>query len=311
MKADAVFARSEDERHNLELGGNSGVKSVERGFGTFDTYRPAAFQERNSGREERGAWSLRLLQRLHYAIAGEAPSGLGYEDGAWKRAEDLRLLAVADDVEPRGRLRLLLVLAWETGRRINAILHLRRSDLLLSSEEVRRALAEEGHDQGQAEHWPVAIRWRAEHDKCGYLSFAPLNRAARGAVEAYLRTHPKIGEAWVFPGNRRPGEPLDELMAGYYLTRAEAEAGLPKLHRGGWHAFRRAWASRRRHKPARDVAEAGGWRSLDALQTAYQHADAQTMRQVVELDEQTPDAPKRAPRARSGTEKAQSKKKPA
>jgi hypothetical protein len=60
------------------------------------------------------------------------------------------------------------------------------------------------------------------------------------------------------------------------------------------------------------VAEAGGWRSLEALQTAYQHADAQTVRRVVELDDETPEAPEPAPRAsRSGTEKAQRKRKPA
>jgi hypothetical protein len=68
---------------------------------------------------------------------------------------------------------LLLTLAWDTGRRVNAILHLRASDVLLTPDHVRRTLEEEGQDASLAEYWPQAIRWRAEWDKCGYLDFSP------------------------------------------------------------------------------------------------------------------------------------------
>ncbi len=75
---------------------------------------------------------------------------------------------------------------------------------------------------------------------------------------------------------------LDKLMAGYYLKRAEKLAGLPALRRGGWHAFRRGWAQRRKHLPVQDVMAAGGWRDVKALQSAYQAADPDTIRKVVE-----------------------------
>jgi hypothetical protein len=52
-----------------------------------------------------------------------------------------KLLAVADAVEPLGRFRCVLALARECGRRINAIVNLRASDVLLSPEQMVTALA--------------------------------------------------------------------------------------------------------------------------------------------------------------------------
>jgi integrase len=194
-----------------------------------------------------------------------------------------KLLAVSDEADPEGRLRVLLVLAWETGRRINAILHLKASDVLMTEEQVRRTLQEEGQDEALADHWPHALRWRPEWDKVGYLDFSPLSEAARGALQDYLQRHPAVGETWIFPGNREPSKVLDKLMAAYYLTKAEKLAGLSKQKGGGWHPFRRAWATRRKHLPVQDVMAAGGWRDVKALQSAYQGADPKTTRRVVEL----------------------------
>jgi len=59
-------------------------------------------------------------------------------------------------------------------------------------------------------------------------------------------------------------------------------AKLPHLARGGFHPFRRLWASERRHLPDKDVAAAGGWRSVDVMRESYQHADAATIYAVVD-----------------------------
>lgn len=194
-----------------------------------------------------------------------------------------KLLSVADEADPDGRLRVLFVLAWETGRRINALLHLRASDLLLGEEQIRRTLAQEGQDEALADHWPQAIRWRAEFDKVGHMDFSPITGAARDALEAYLHRHPKVGEAWVFPANEDPSQALDKQMALYYLRRAEKLAKLPTQKQGAWHPFRRAWATRRKHLPVQDVMAAGGWRDVKALQSAYQAADPETVRRVLEM----------------------------
>jgi hypothetical protein len=52
-----------------------------------------------------------------------------------------KLLRVADAAEPLGRFRCVLSLARECGRRINAIVNLRASDVLLSTEQIVTALA--------------------------------------------------------------------------------------------------------------------------------------------------------------------------
>ena len=72
-------------------------------------------------------------------------------------------------------------------------------------------------------------------------------------------------------------------MALYYLRRAEKLAKVEKIRQGAWHAFRRAWATRRKHLPVQDVMAAGGWRAVKALQSAYQTADPETVRKVMEL----------------------------
>lgn len=48
-----------------------------------------------------------------------------------------------------------------------------------------------------------------------------------------------------------------------------------------WHAYRRKWATERKHLPEVDVAKAGGWASLESLKTAYQQADQGIMLLVV------------------------------
>ena len=194
------------------------------------------------------------------------------------------LLSVADQVDDLGRVRCLLVLAWETGRRISSLIQLRASDLLFTPEHVRRALAEEGQDESWADHWPQAIRWRAVADKQGFLSFSPMTDEARRALETYSRVRPVVGEAWLFPRHeKRADEHMTRRLADYRLSKAERLAGFPRQKRGGWHPFRRAWATRRKHLPVQDVMAAGGWRDINALQRAYQAADPETVRRVMEL----------------------------
>jgi hypothetical protein len=46
-------------------------------------------------------------------------------------------------------------------------------------------------------------------------------------------------------------------------------------------AYRRAWATARKHLPLKDVAEAGGWKTTDTLVRCYTQADEATMLAVV------------------------------
>lgn len=62
---------------------------------------------------------------------------------------------------------------------------------------------------------------------------------------------------------------------------AEQHAELPKLDGSSWHAYRRAWASSRKHLPLADVAAAGGWRGARTLLGIYQQPDLDTMLAVM------------------------------
>ena len=65
------------------------------------------------------------------------------------------------------------------------------------------------------------------------------------------------------------------------LEEAEKLAGLEKLDGTLWHAYRRKWATERKHHPDADVAAAGGWANPNTLRLVYQQADQDTMLQVV------------------------------
>jgi integrase len=194
-----------------------------------------------------------------------------------------KLLEKAELAEPTGRFRLVLTLARETGRRINSICKLSVRDILLSRDQMATALGAARLPLAWADQWPHgAILWRAANDKKGYESVAPLSAAARAALDAYLARYPMAGDVPLIPGRGKPEQAANKEIAGYWLTKAERLAKLPKLARGGFHPFRRLWASERRHLPAQDVAAAGGWRSLAVMRHAYQHADAAGMMSVVD-----------------------------
>jgi integrase len=193
------------------------------------------------------------------------------------------LAAVALEVDPSGAFGMMLDVAWFTGRRINAILHLRASDVLTGHDAVVRAFAEDGQDEEIARAWPSALRWRAEFDKKGYLTFCPMPAALTAALAAYVRRRGIIGDGWLFPAPADATKATNVARAGYLLEQAEIAAKLPHMRRGGWHAMRRGWATLRKSLPVQDVMVAGGWRDAEALRTAYQGADSQTVLDVVNI----------------------------
>jgi integrase len=140
----------------------------------------------------------------------------------------------------------------------------------------------------------AAILWSSETDKLGFESIAPMSKGARGAIDTYLRARPSLGNAPLFPGAEDVSKPIHKTVAGYWLVKGEKAAQLDHMERGGYHQFRRLFASERRHLPAQDVAAAGGWRSLQVMRNAYQQADAKTVFSVMDLEASGPtsDTPK-------------------
>jgi hypothetical protein len=116
----------------------------------------------------------------------------------------------------------------------------------------------------------------------------------RAAVLAALERNPVIGDTALFPAPKGRGgwtrhHAKDLLERAEAAAREaavkrddpEAAAALAPLDGSDFHAYRRAWATARKHLPLKDVAEAGGWRTTDTLLRCYTQADEATMLAVV------------------------------
>ena len=161
---------------------------------------------------------------------------------------------------------LALALAWGSGHRIGSIISLRWADICFETTE-------------QTPHG--SIRWSAEFDKTRSEHVTPMNALTR---EALCQAKPDIvnPSAWLFPAAHDPDKRMDRRLASEWLQKAERRAGLKHIRGSGWHAFRRAWATRRKHYPLKDVAEAGGWKDTATLLRAYTQSDPETVLSVVE-----------------------------
>ncbi|OLC41923.1 MAG: hypothetical protein AUH75_05370 [Gemmatimonadetes bacterium 13_1_40CM_4_65_7] len=163
----------------------------------------------------------------------------------------------------RSYLSELLDLAYGTGRRISAILALRYEDLRLDAKP---------HG---------AICWPAATDKQGRETTAPISPAVRAALDRVMNDRPGIGCLCLFPSPTDRNKSVTYERVRTWLLEAEALAQLPKQKGSLWHAFRRAWATARKHHPLKDTAAAGGWASTETLVRCYQQPDEETMLEVV------------------------------
>jgi len=163
---------------------------------------------------------------------------------------------------------VLLDVAWHTGRRISAILSLKWQDVSFK----------------KTEDAPFgSITWYAgvEEDNKKYEHTRPMNSAVSTALKTWQRETGGIGAQWVFPSETEATKPLERHTTKKWLRRAETLAKLTHVKQGGWHAFRRGWATARKHFPLKDVAEAGGWRETESVLECYVHSDTATTNKVM------------------------------
>jgi hypothetical protein len=181
---------------------------------------------------------------------------------------------VIDPADPGGKkmfvsrpsqLSEILDLAHHTGRRVSAILVLTFADLRLQ----RSTEAPHG-----------CIHWTQDSDKMNREWLTPISIEVRAVLESILRERPAIGSHPLFPSVSDPAVPVTYRVAATWLRKAEALAGLAPLQGALWHAYRRKWASERKHLPDADVADMGGWSCVDTLRI-YQRPDAETRQRVL------------------------------
>lgn len=182
-----------------------------------------------------------------------------------KTREAARQLAENDETPPDRRtawiqLELALVLAEATGRRLGAIRQLRWDDW-----DFERC----------------TVRWRGVADKRGHEAVIPIPQSLVTEVKAF---RVRLGGAFgglMFPSASNRDVAVDRHEFRTWLEGAESRAGLPKLEGGLWHAYRRAWATSRKHLPVSDVAAAGGWKDVTTLLRCYTQADNDTILAVM------------------------------
>ena len=151
----------------------------------------------------------------------------------------------------------LLLLAHETGHRLNAILSLQWGDIDFVTGRVT---------------------WRGEADKIGNEHLTPMTDIARQAVEDARRQAPGIGDAPILPGVKQRAKPVGTDLARDWLQKAQVLAKLPPERGRGWHAFRRNFASELRHVGLRDLCDLGGWKDPMTVVKCYQRPSEDAMR---------------------------------
>jgi integrase len=171
-----------------------------------------------------------------------------------KHEEYEAMLAVADAVHPT--FRLALILAHETGHRINSIRLLRWSDVDLA--------------RGQ-------VRWAQENDKTRFEHQTPLSGPALEALHVARASDPAIGNAWILPAPGDSAEPASRDRLRAWWQRAELLARLPPVPGRGWHSLRRAFATELKSIPLPDLCALGGWKDAQTILRCYQKPDATTM----------------------------------
>ena len=180
---------------------------------------------------------------------------------SYERYEALR--EVAGEVDQQGLYPYFLDLQEGMGWRVSALCQIRASDLDLRATET----APFGR-----------ILKREESDKMGVEMWAPLAEGVRRAIDGLLTLRPVIGDTPLFSAVRDPAKAWTRYYASSLMKRAEKAAGIAHM---GHHAFRRKWASERKHLPLVDVAAAGGWKGTVTLTRCYVQPDEATMYAVM------------------------------
>lgn len=223
------------------------------------------------------------------------------------------LLAAADIADPTGQLRLLVVLVFLTGHRIQACLKLKLEHLGFTTRGVRALLrqvrrtheSEPVASETWASSWVHgAIYWILENDKEGFDRVTPMSSIIRREFDRYLgRRAALLGGAespFLFPREADPSRALDDSVSRDLLRASEAiarpaieAAGLdsdeimPETPDDAWHPGRGWWEARHAElgwTGNRNSAYVGGWTcNSGAVQsTVYGELDPGLMLACVE-----------------------------
>lgn len=160
----------------------------------------------------------------------------------------------------------ILELLWLTGHRVTAVLRLRWEDVLPEQDDMPHG----------------ALRWSGLNDKTNWEHTVPMSVGIRAVIDRIRRARPGLGAAYLFPKPTSRLAPISKERVRTWLLKAEELAKVPKQDGSLFHAYRRGWATARKHHSLVDVALAGGWKRTETLMRHYVQADAATTIRVLE-----------------------------
>lgn len=185
-------------------------------------------------------------------------------------ASEERYRKVLDACDATGQplLRPLLQLTASLGWRIDAVCRIQLEDLSL----MPRKDAPHGR-----------LLKRADSDKTGREMWVPLSAEAKQAIGLAIEAQEvRPLRGYLFPAPRKKGSHFLKEVAIKLLHEAERLADVEVVKGAAFHAYRRKWATDRKHLPLKDVAYAGGWKNEQTLLRHYQKVDDDTLLRVVE-----------------------------
>lgn len=200
---------------------------------------------------------------------GEARRPLVTEERYKKVREAAERVMMTDHVgateRHRSYLPEILDLLWLTGHRVSAVLGLRWDDVLPESEDMPFG----------------GLRWSGLTDKTKFEHSVPMTQGIKRVIERVRRQRPGVGLSYLFPKPTSHLAPISKHRVREWLLRAEKAAGVAKQQGSLFHAYRRGWATARKHHPLVDVALAGGWKRTETLMRHYVQPDNATTLRVL------------------------------
>ncbi len=178
----------------------------------------------------------------------------------------LAVLEKADEADSQGLLKYYAVFEEGLGWRSSVVCEVWASDFdfTRSTEHPHGRIRKRervGSDRKESREWWV-----------------PMTTQVREAAEKAIAHRGIVGDVYLFPAKKSEGPwTKDHALKLWY--RAQRLAGIDDVV--GIHAFRRKWATERKHHPRKDVAHAGGWKSERTLEI-YETADPETTLAVME-----------------------------
>lgn len=185
-------------------------------------------------------------------------------------ADDVRALWAAREKHTYPAYGLALALAVVYGKRSHSIRHLASSAVNLTSE----ARAYKGVIIP-----PKHVFWDPAYDKEDESGVFPMPEFIVELFEQWVVNPARKESAWIFYAPKNPDMPVSRVSFQQFGDQGFRNAGIPKPRQGGWHGFRRGFATRHQAE-TKAAMRLAGWKDV-ATFVSYQQPEPEDLLRVL------------------------------